>query len=243
MPVTAQTIFNANRLDPLYDADDALLLPFNFNPGVSLTRGTVVGQVTAAVNEVQTLTVTATGGTYTLSYTNPVTGVTTTSAATAFNASTATQQTNINAIVGSGAITVAGAGPYTYTWNGTAVAGQNQPLLVVNTASLTGGSATMVETTQGAIAGVMKAYASGNSDGSEVPKGILQYDIVTDSAGRVYLGTSAANQYGDVRLDAPVYFAGTFDCSLLTGLDANALTAAKWRLISGSVATGIVRLG
>jgi hypothetical protein len=172
-----------------------------------------------------------------------VTGVTTYTAAIAYNANAAAQQTAINAVVGASAVVVTGAGPFVYTFSGTSVAGQNVTPLVVDTSLLTGGSATIAQTTQGAAAGVMKAYASGNSDGSQIPKGILQYDIVVAADGTLTIGTGGTAQWGEARKDAPYYYAGTFDCTRLTGLDANALSAAAWRLISGSVASGIVRLG
>ncbi len=43
---------------------------------------------------------------------------------------------------------------------------------------------------------------------------------------------------------APAYVAGTFDTTQLVGIDATALSSGLWRrLISGTVAAGVVRLG
>lgn len=243
MPISAINTFTANRLDPLYDMEFASLIPVNLLPNTTFARGTVVGQITSAVNDVQTLTITATGGTFTITYTNPATGVQTTTASTAYNANASTQQTNINAVVGASAVVVTGTGPFVYTFSGTGVAGIAEYNLVVNTGSLTGGSASFAHTTQGSAAGVYKAYASGNSDGSQVCKGILQYDCVTDLAGHVYIGTTATSYWGDYRLDVPMYTSGVFDTTLLTGLDANAVTVLGAHLISGSVSSGIVRIG
>lgn len=242
MPTSAANTYNANRLDPMYEAEDAVTLPINLIPGVTLSKGTVLGQVTAAVSEVQSLTITATGGTYTLTYTNPITGVQTATAAIAYNANAAAIASAINTALGGTAVAVTGTGPFTITFSGTGYTGAPQGLLTVGTASLTGGTATISRTTSGSAAGVYKAYSSGASDGSQTPKMILQYDVVVDTLGNVSIG-STASVFGDTRKDAPAYMAGTFDTSKLTGLDANALSTAYWRLISGSVSSGIVRLG
>jgi hypothetical protein len=90
-----------------------------------------------------------------------------------------------------------------------------------------------------ATPGTYKAYASGSSDGSQIPKMLLEYGCTVDGSGNITMP-------GDIpvtRKDVPAYFAGTFRCSDLTGLDANAVTAGGWRLVSGSVSTGILRLG
>jgi len=246
MPISAQNIYAANRLDPLYDFDGAVTLVSNFVPNSTLPKGTLLGPVTAAVNEVQSLAITATGGTYTLTYTDPISGVAKTTASLNFGDVAATIAAALNAagVLGAAGAGVTGTGPYVITFSGTAYAGKGQSLLTPNTALLTGGTATVTRTTSGAATGVLKPYASGNSDGSQVPYGIAQYDMFVDATGNVYLGTlTAVNQWGEVRKDAPYYFAGTFDTALLVGLDANALTAAKWRLVSGTLAAGVVRLG
>lgn len=245
MPTSANVTYSADRLDPLYDADQAHMLPVNLAPLGSYARGLVLGQVTAAVNEVQSLAITATGGTYTLTYTDPITGVTKTTAALNYNDNAATIAAALNAagILGTSGAGVTGTGPYVITLSGTLYAGKAQNLLTVGTGSLTGGSATITRTTSGQAAGTWKAYASGNSDGSQTPKRILQYACTTDALGRVLLGESGATPWGDTRPDAPAYYSGTFDCSRLAGLDATALANANWRLIDGSVSTGVVRLG
>lgn len=244
MPTAAQTIFSAARLDPLYDAEDTLTLPAALIPNTTFAKGTVLGQVTAAVNDVQTITITATGGTFTITFVDPITNTSYTTAAINYNDNAATQQSALNTAIGATAVAVTGTGPFVYTFSGTSYAGIAQNLMTLNTASLTGGSATIAHTTTGAPAGAFKAYTSGASDGSQTPKGILQYDCVTDGLGNVYLGSSTASApYSATRKSAPYYASGTFDCTKLTGLDATALSNANWRLISGSVSTGVVRLG
>jgi hypothetical protein len=243
MPTSAQTTYSAARLDPVYNAEDALTLPANLAPSTTFAKGTVLGQATSAVNDVQTITVTATGGTFTLTFTDVITGVAVTTGAIAFNASASTQQTAINTAIGGSPVAVTGTGPYVYTFSGTGYAGVAQNLMTINTASLTGGSATIAHTTTGAPAGVWKAYASGNSDGSQTPKGLLAYDCVTDGLGNVYLGTSTVSPWGDVRKDVPVYIRGMFDTALLTGLDSTALANANWHLVSGSTSAGVLYIG
>jgi hypothetical protein len=90
-----------------------------------------------------------------------------------------------------------------------------------------------------ATPGTFAAYATGNGDGSNTPRCILQYAAVTDASGNITI----AGEQGMTRKDVPAYFAGTFACADLVGLDAGGVTAAGWRLINGSATTGVVRLG
>ncbi len=101
--------------------------------------------LTAGANEVQTETVTATGGTRTLTFNGQATS------ALAYDANAATIQTALEALsnIEPGDVTVTGTGPYTYTFGG-AYAGVNVPALVVGTGSLTGGSSTVATSNAGA---------------------------------------------------------------------------------------------
>lgn len=97
-------------------------------------------------DEVQTETVTATGGTRALT----VLGYKT--AAIAYNANAAAIKAAILLacpVLVSADLTVAGTGPYTYTFSG-AYAGTNVGPILVDAALLTGGTSTMAETTAGA---------------------------------------------------------------------------------------------
>lgn len=93
-----------------------------------------------------------------------------------------------------------------------------------------------------ATAGVYRAYLSGAVDGSQVPKGILRYDCVTDASGYITLGGGPAgtSEHGEVSRSTSIFYSGTFKTSELTGLDANAITVLQAHLISGSVANGIL---
>ncbi len=91
--------------------------------------------------------------------------------------------------------------------------------------------------------GVVKAYASGNSDGSEVPIGIMQYDVASDASGNVtYGGAAGASEWSQTEKGVRVYVRGMFSTADLTGLDANAV-AKLGRLIRGTVSAGEVLIG
>lgn len=107
--------------------------------------------VTVNVNEVQLVTVVATGGTFTLKFLGQTTS------ALAFNATAAAVNTALEALstVGAGNVAVTGAagGPYTVTFGGT-LAAIDVPQLIANGTSLTGpnAAATVTTPTQGAAA-------------------------------------------------------------------------------------------
>ena len=101
-------------------------------------------------NEVQTETVTATGGTRTVTIVNPNTLESQTTGALAYNASAATIQAALEGLsnVAVGDVAVTGTGPYVYTFGGN-FAGKNIAAIVIGTGSLTGGTSTVAETTAG----------------------------------------------------------------------------------------------
>lgn len=127
----------------------------------------------AGTNEVQTITVTASGGTFTISFLGVATG------ALAFNADgPTTVQTALRALssINGANVTVTGTGPYVITFIG-ALAATDVPLLVLGVGSLTGGSATILETTKG-----VNATAVAGRTGRETVQGHLT---------RLYEGTTA----------------------------------------------------
>jgi hypothetical protein len=195
--------------------------------------GTVLGEYGG--NEVQTLTITATGGTYTLTFN----GQTTT--AIAFNANAATIQTAFTALstVGAGNATVTGTGPFVFTFQN-ALGEQDVSAITVGTGSLTGGTATMAQTTAG-VSGQVGAYASGNTNGTQTPRAILEYDTYTDAAGVHYWGSGF---WGEGKTYTPCWIHGDFRCEDLTGLDAAALTQTGTRMsqVSGNPSIGVVSL-
>src|SRR3954471_19651801 len=77
-----------------------------------------------------------------------------------------------------------------------------------------------------ATPGVFKAYASGNADGSQVPKCILRYDCVTDAAGFVTYGSGpagTAEYIGQKTRSIDAFYSGIFKTTDLVGLDAAAV--------------------
>jgi hypothetical protein len=223
MPMQAviETFAGTARLLPLYDSEDAISVPVNLAPSSTFAAGTVLGQITSAANDVQTITAPG-SGTYILSGVNPLTGATFSTTALAFGANDAAIQAALVVALGAGptvssaAVTFAGA----YA---------SRPVALMTT---TAGS--VAHTTVGRTAQTMKAYASGSSDGSQVPTGILEHACTTDAQGFVI--TSSATGQG--KPFASMYVKGTFATADLTGLDANAVTKLGGHLIYGTVTAG-----
>jgi hypothetical protein len=100
-----------------------------------------------------------------------------------------------------------------------------------------------------ATPGTFKAYTSGASDGSQIPKSILEYACATDASGNITLGGAATGgQFGETRLVVPAYFTGAFKTAELvqTGagaIDANAVTVLGAHLVSGTLADGVIQIG
>lgn len=94
-----------------------------------------------------------------------------------------------------------------------------------------------------ATPGLFKPYASGNADGSQIPKCILRYDCVTDAAGYVTYGggpAGTAEHIGQKTRSIDAFFAVTLKTTDVVGLDAGAVTAMGAHLISGTLAAGVI---
>jgi hypothetical protein len=94
-----------------------------------------------------------------------------------------------------------------------------------------------------ATPGTFKAYASGNADGSQVPKCILRYDCVTDASGFVTYGSGPAGTSehpGEKTRSIDAFYSGIFKTTDLVGLDAGAVTAMGAHYISGALANGVI---
>lgn len=96
--------------------------------------------------------------------------------------------------------------------------------------------------------GVFKAYTSGASDGSQIPKAILKHSVITDASGNIgensTVGTTG-NDAGITTKYTDAYHKGTFFLADLTAgvgiINATALTnQPSWHLISGDLATSLV---
>lgn len=176
---------------------------------------------TPAVNEVQTITMTATGGTFTIT----IGGQTT--SALPYNETNANVLAALLALstVDTGDIAVSGpAGTYVLTY-GADYAGQDVPMAVLGVGSLTGGTATIAETTKGAAAG---ASAFGldlwHEDSFNVaPKPAILVMPSKDHLGvvrRLTIGLYKV-QFKPIEFDGPKYKDG-----LKVNMNGNALLSA-----------------
>lgn len=232
MPQTAvQSTYTATKLLPLYQYGEAMELDVNLAPSLTYPKGQVLGQITSAANDVQTITPPG-SSTYTLTFTNPLTGTSGTTTALAFNAVDATVQAALQSVVtstGGGTVTVSSLAA---TFSG-ALANTDVPLMTASAGSV-------AHTTIGRSAGTYGKYNDSLSDGTNIAKCILPYDCATDGSGRVTLGgQSGGGIWGETTLWVPAYFSGYFDTSKLTGLDAAGVVDLG-RLIAGSVSSGIL---
>lgn len=226
MPMnTATVVYSPGaKLVPCYRSELARAIPVNLPPGVTYAAGTVLGQITASANDVQTITAPG-SGTYTLSGTNPITGAAFTTAALAFGANDAAVLAALVAAIGQGSSGLAVAS-LAVTFGG-AYAGRPVPLMTASAGSV-------AHTTTGRTAKTYAAYASGSSDGSQVPSVILEYPTTTDSAGNVVPSSAFASGVPY----ATAYMSGFFDLADLVGLDANAVTKMGGAIVSGSISSG-----
>lgn len=179
-------------------------------------------------SEVDTLTITASGGTYQLDIGGELTPT------IAYNAIQATIQTAVNAalaaIPGAGTITVGGTGPFTFTYGGS-WANTNVPAIEPVVVGLTGGGATVVRTTSGA--------SGAPTDGSQKAMVLLPFDCITDASGNITRGTNitaGAGAYGITSLTADVYTEGIFNTADVPNYDANALAQCGRSLGNGRFA-------
>jgi hypothetical protein len=247
MATTPIVKYSNNRLIPLNFPGVAKTLSVAIAASQNIPLGTVLGEV-GNVNAVQSITLSCTGGTFTVTYGGKTTTAIT---ASAVLPTAATLQAALVALTSIGAnnVTVTGAagGPYTVTLIN-ALGAQPITLFTANGASLTGGAGTVVPAlvTTGVVAsGTYTPYADGNTDGSQIPKGLAEYDMQTDASGNITF-SATANQsggpFGETSLSAPVYVMGEFNAADLVGLDAAGLAAAFWRVLQGNVVSGIVLL-
>jgi hypothetical protein len=155
-------------------------------PNGYIPSGVALGKITAdgtygiynggSVAEVQTITISATGGTFTVAFDgSPV------STAVAWNATGATLQAALEALstINPGDVTVSGptTNVYTITFGGRYV-GKDVPALVTNPGSLTGGSGTA------AVATTTAGEAGAATDGRQTGAGLLFNDVTwRDSSG------------------------------------------------------------
>ena len=152
-----------SEVRPIYD--DGSVAHVNLAPSLTLAAGTLLAQVTGSASAVMTISDSGTvsGGTFTISFTHPISGETVTTAAIAYNASNATVQAAIEKILGAGNVTVAGSGlpsnDTTLTFGGD-LANLPIPVATISTTNLTGSSPVLsvALTTAGRTAGQFVAF-------------------------------------------------------------------------------------
>lgn len=96
-----------------------------------------------------------------------------------------------------------------------------------------------------ATPGTFKAYASGNADGSQIPKCVLRYDCATDAQGFITYGGGPAGTSehpGEKTRSIDAFYSVILKTTDIPNLDAGAVTALGARLISGNLAAGVIAI-
>jgi hypothetical protein len=234
-----------NVLRPAGSDEDARIRNVNLAQG-TYARGTILGEITTTgANDVETVTIggSPAGGTWTYTATPP--GGVSQVLTEAYNVSLAALQADLEGIYGAGNVIVTGTAgsSYVITFTG-ALARASIAIAVTSGAGLTGGTsptATIAHTTTGAVdTGTFGAYASGNSDGTQNPKGILQYACTVDASGNITVATEVP---GFTEKCVPMYRSGTFRCEELVGLDATAVTRLVGLVTMGNTSAGLFSFG
>lgn len=241
-------VYSGRKLVPIYKPEKADELPINLVPNQRYERGRVLGHVTTPTNDVQTLTITGTptGGSLTIRAFDPYGGGSGTFVLP-YNASNATAQGLVRAVLGPHITVTGGALPGTamvFTASGSFVS-MPMNLFQIEANNLTGGStpgggATFVHTTIGANTGQFGKYDNTAVNGLEIARRINAYEVAVDSGGNITFGPVAVEGYnGEVSAAATAYVSGYFDTKELYGLDAAAV-ADLGRLVHGTIADGIL---
>lgn len=242
--------FSASQLQPARDPRTARMITVNLAAG-TYARGTVIGQVTdteAAAVQTITVTGTPTGGTFTIGVT-PYTTNAPSTIVLAYNETVALAQPLFDAVYGAGNTKVTGTtlpgGSLIVTFIG-ALAAQPVAAITQVANALTGGATpnyAITQTTTGAAnIGTFGAYAHGNSDGTQVAKGLLMYPCVVDASGNV---TISAEIPGFTERGVPMYYRGTFRSEELVGLPTSGNMAVDFpgaRVAIGDLVSGLLVL-
>lgn len=152
---TPTDVFTGKKLIPLFENGRAWKRSIKLQAALTLARGTILAAITTGVNAVQTLTITASAGTFKLMFRGYKT------AAIAYNANAAAIQAAIEAMpsVGSGNCAVTGSGPFTLTFQNALAARPVETMTVPVDDNTTGGTVTVVSATTGIFA---KGYTTWN---------------------------------------------------------------------------------
>lgn len=187
---------------------------------------------------------TPTGGTFTLTV-QPYATIGSTTVVVPYNSTVAQFQAQLDPIFGVGNTIVTGTtlpgGSMIVTYKNELATQPVTAIVVASYAALTGGStptAVVTQTTPGVLnSGLFTAYASGNSDGSQVAKVILKYPCVSDANNNL---TISGNIVGFSEPVVSAYYAGAFRSEELVGLDSAGLTNLGGSIKIGTLTSGVV---
>lgn len=235
MATTATTRFNQGRLHEAR-AGSGRTVAIKLPVSVTYVAGDILGELIGN-NEVQLLTPggTISGGTWTLTF-----GAAT-SAAIAYNATAATIQAALELMstIGVGNILVTGgpisSGVVTLTFVNK-LGYTDVAAVTVGTGSLTGSSPTLTPSTSTAgsagTPGTFKKYSASATDGSQIPKGLLEWDATTDSNGMV------VGENGSLFRTASMYEHGAFKTQDVPNMTESIVALLLGRFLNGTSATG-----
>lgn len=241
--------FSNDKLLPAIYPEDARELSVQLQANTTYSKGQCLALVTAAAaSAVQTITKSGspTGGSIGQIVLQKGDQVVTT-ALLAYDVSAAAMQSAIDAVYGSGKITVSyNSNVWTLTWGGDC-ANQPQPLVSMTNTNLTGGSGPAVAVatgTAGVANGKFAPYDNAGSGGKEVFKSIvLPWACKTDETGQIVVAnTTVGGPHGERYRSTSAYFRGIFKTQELAGLDTAALSDPGCRLLSGTVSSGLIAL-
>jgi hypothetical protein len=226
---------------------------FTFQPNLVVPYGTLLIQVAAAVNDVQTLSMTntPTSGGVLVTFTNPIT-LSQLTVTVPYNATAAVVLALIVPLFGTGNVTVGGGAlpgsALTFT-GASSLAGMPILPAIVGASTLAGAGSTpvaaIVHTTQGLVQGSLTPYIN---TGTRV--GVSKWDISTDPAGTIYQGLTAsglvgAANWGGTYKTAPVVIKGVLNAADLVGFDSTSLTAAVGfarQLVGPTINQGLIEI-
>lgn len=267
MPTVASTIFTNQKIEPAASGIKPVELAVKLGASLNLAKGTILGEKTGT-NARHKITPSLganlpTGGTFTITITassHPVLGtVTLVSGALTPQSSAAEIQKSLDtATPGAGTwlpgnirVTggpIGGGAPIYIEFVGAYGGGAILSSVTTVQSSLTGGTPTMTVSLDQAGAagspGTFVAYNQYNTDGSQVARAILPYDVQTDGSGNITLSSTAnqaGGEFGQQYKTVDVYVGGYFNTADLTGLDAKAVSDLG-KIAQGTIAAGLLRV-
>lgn len=232
MATTATHRFDQNRL-MVARAGSGRTQAIKLPASITYAAGTILGELIGN-NEVVTLTegTSMTAGTYTLTFG----GQTTT--AIAYNATAATIQAALEALstIGVGNVTVTGGGIDTAVATVTFVNKLGYTNVGAVTADLTSltGTFTIAVATAGSAGtpGTFKQYSPTATDGSQLPKGLLEWGVTTDSNAMI------VEENGTLSRTASMFEKGAFKKIDVTTMTETIVALMGGRFIHGTSASG-----